>query len=89
MDSLSNRFPIVCKLANKDGFICPGVGKFGACTVFTNNAVRAKERTGCAYKGIRAPSTVGKAVKVRVGQQKQAKRKIKTGAVAVAGADDK
>jgi len=88
MDLSSDRFPIVCKLANKDGFVYPGADKFGACTAFTNNAVKAKERTGCAFKKLRKPEVEKKKGKL-TNPLKASKRKVKTGAVAIDDADDK
>jgi len=66
----------------KDDFICPGVDENGHCTVFTDEGVAAKERYGyCNYKEIRRPVTETEIKRIRVGQQKQAKRKVKPGNV--------
>jgi len=84
MDLSHDRFPIVCKSAREDALGCEGTDALGVCKIFTNAGVKAKERTGCAYKGFRTPEPTLKNVKkVRVGQQKQAKRKEKAGEKAV------
>ena len=84
MDLTKDRWPVVCKLANDDPLGCEGANEFGTCTVFTSDGAKAKRRTGCTYKGFRAPEPALKNVKkIRVGQQKQAKRKEKTGEKAV------
>jgi len=65
-----------CKIEQKDEFICPGIDENGNCTVFTDEAVLAKERHGiCNYREIRKPKTEVAAMQVRVGQQKQKKTK--------------
>jgi len=81
MDLTKDRWPIVCKLANDDPLGCEGANKFGACIVFTNDGAKAKRRIGCSYKGFRAPIDTMEKAKIRVGQQKQSKRKVKTGVV--------
>lgn len=70
METLKDRFSIICQKAKGDPRGCDGTDRSGACTVFTNEAVRSKERTGCAYKGFREPAPTLN-VKARIGQQKQ------------------
>jgi len=79
MDLTPDRFDIVCPQADEDGFHCPGANEFGACELYTNYAVRAKARKGCAFRRLRAPTTLKNVKKARVGQQKQDKRKRKAG----------
>ena len=68
-----------CELAQKGDFICPAVNpENGHCTVFTDEGVVAKERRGvCNYKEIRKPSNEVEHGRIRVGQQKQSKKKGK------------
>jgi len=70
-----------CTIAQKDNFVCPAMDTFnGYCTVFTNEGVAARERRGfCNYKEIRRPITKIEEKRIRVGQQKQLKKKVKSG----------
>lgn len=73
--------PVVCTIAEKDDFICPAV-KSGACTVYTNDGVKARERMGyCPFKSLRKPVVTAK--KKRTNPQKASKRKIKVGSIEV------
>jgi len=78
--------PVACTIAEKDGFLCPAA-KFGAepvlyCTVYTDEAVKSRERTGvCPFKSLRKPVMTTK--KKRTNPQKASKKKAKTGAVKV------
>ena len=66
-----------CELAQKDDSTCPGVNtENGHCTVFTDEGVVAKERHGiCNYKEIRNSTIETEHTRIRVGQQKQSKKK--------------
>ena len=72
MKLMKDRFPIVCALAGKDGFICPAV-RFDACTVYTNDGVKARKKMGCcSFKSLRKPIVT--AVKKRINPQKASRR---------------
>ena len=60
MDLSPDKFQIVCPQADEDGFRCPGANEFGACKLYTNIAVRAKVRKGCAFRILRKPEKVKK-----------------------------
>jgi len=70
-----------CNLAKNDDFTCPAMNpENGHCTVFSDEGVLARERWGiCNYMEIRKPITETEKKRVRVGQQKQLKRKVKSG----------
>jgi hypothetical protein len=70
-----------CTIAKNDGFICPAVNpENGHCIVFSDEGVLAKERRGlCNYKEIRRPTTETEKKRIRIGQQKQVKKKVKAG----------
>jgi len=71
-----------CTIAKNDGFTCPAVDSNGECTVFADEGVLARERYGyCNYKEIRRPITEIEEKRIRVGQQKQSKKKVKAGDV--------
>jgi len=78
MGIVKDIWKIVCHMANADSFICPGVNPYGACNVYYNAGVEAMNRIGtCPYKEVRRPEAPKKATKVRIGQQKQAPKRIK------------
>jgi len=60
MDLSPDMFRIVCPQADKNGFHCPGANKFAACTLYTNDAVRAKAQKGCAFRILRKPEKAKK-----------------------------
>lgn len=69
-----------CVIAKNDEFVCPAVNPDNECTVYANEGVLARERRGsCNYKELRRPTTESEKKRIRIGQQKQAKKKVKAG----------
>jgi hypothetical protein len=78
---IKDRFPIVCSLAEKDGFICPAA-KFDTCTIYTNDGVKARKRMGfCSYKSVCKPAPTKK--KVIINPIKASKRRARTGSAEI------
>ena len=87
MDLSPDRFQIVCPQADEDGFRCPGANEFRACELYTNCAVRAKARKGCAFKILRKPEKAKKKGTF-INPLKASKRRAKTGEREVEGGDN-
>lgn len=69
-----------CTIAKNDGFICPAVNSNGECTVYADEGIIARERWGtCSYKEVRRLITKIEKRKIRMGQQKQIKKKVNLG----------
>jgi len=69
-----------CVIAKNNDFVCPALNSDDECTVYADEGVLARERrNSCNYKEIRKPAAETTRKKIRIGQQKQVKRKVKSG----------